>query len=127
MLLVSATNMNRKGIALAVVLLLAVLAPATAIIGFCTRMPCCSHAAADAAPSFATERTDCCTTITCYDAPTAKLMNRAASPDVVVHTPALLAVATTISAPPVARREVVDTSPPTSPRQRLAVLSVLLI
>ena len=44
MLLVSASKMNRKGLALVIVLFLAGLAPAAAIIGFCTRMPCCNHA-----------------------------------------------------------------------------------
>lgn len=125
MLLVSASKMNRKSIALAIVLLLAGLAPATAIIGFCTRMPCCSHQS-DAAIAFSTERTDCCTTVACYDSPSAKLSNRAASADVVFGIPALVAVAVVLETP-VAEREVIDPSPPASARQRLAALSVLRI
>lgn len=126
MLLVSASKMNRKPIALSIVLLLAGLAPATAIIGFCTRMPCCSHAASDASIAFSTERTDCCTTITCYDSPSAKLANRTASADVVFGVPALVTLAAT-PAPPVRTRELIDPSPPEGARQRLAAISVLRI
>ena len=126
MLLVSASKMNRKAIALAIVLLLAGLAPAMAIIGFCTRMPCCSHAASETMAAFSTERTDCCTTITCYQSPSAKLANRVASADVVFPAPALVAVASTTAAPTVTAR-VIDTSPPATVRQRLAALSVLRI
>ena len=37
------STMIRKPLTVAIVLLLAGLSPAAAIIGFCTRMPCCSH------------------------------------------------------------------------------------
>ena len=57
-------EMHRKPLALAIVLIIAGLAPATAIIGFCKRMPCCSHTA-DVSAALSTERTDCCTTVTC--------------------------------------------------------------
>src|SRR5204862_6169837 len=72
MLLVSGSMMNRRALALTIVLLLAGLAPASAIIGFCSRMPCCSHAA-DAAAAFSTERDDCCTTIACYESSSTEL------------------------------------------------------
>src|SRR4051812_5620813 len=58
--LILRTTMLRKPLTLAIVLVIAGLAPAAAIIGFCTRMPCCSHAA-NATPALATERGDCCT------------------------------------------------------------------
>jgi hypothetical protein len=125
MLLASASKMNRKPIALAIVLLLAGLAPATVIIGFCTRMPCCSHKS-DSTVAFSTERNDCCTTITCYESPSAKLSNRAACADVVFAAPALLAVTLT-AVPPTLTAEVIDTSPPASARQQLAALSILRI
>ncbi|HEX3583489.1 MAG TPA: hypothetical protein VH087_17085 [Thermoanaerobaculia bacterium] len=118
--------MSRKSTALAIVLLLAVLAPATAIIGFCTRMPCCSHAASETMAALSTERTDCCTTITCYESPSANLANRVASADAGFAAPALVAVAPTTAAPTVTA-QVIDTSPPASARQRLAALSVLRI
>jgi hypothetical protein len=114
----------RRVLALAVVLILAGLAPASAIIGFCTRMPCCSHGS-DAATAIATERNDCCTTITCFDSPSAKLANGTSSSDVFA-TPALVAIAA-IPAAPVLTREVTGTSPPATARQRLAALSTLLI
>lgn len=118
--------MNRKAIALAIVLLIAGLAPASAIIGFCTRMPCCSHAPSDNLATFSTDGTDCCTTITCHPSPSAKLATRAVSVDVAFAAPALLPVAT-VSSASVTSREVADTSPPVTVRQRLAALSTLLI
>src|SRR5213075_2175775 len=84
------STMIRKPLTVAIVLLLAGLAPAAAIIGFCTRMPCCSHRP-DAALALATERGDCCTTITCYDAPAAKLITSSAVAALAL-APALAAV-----------------------------------
>ena len=126
MLLVTASKMNRKPIALAIVLLIAGLAPASAIIGFCTRMPCCNHAAA-APLAFATEATDCCTTITCYESPSAKLTNGTASSYTLLATPALVSAALIAPSPQFIAREVVDPSPPVGTRHRLAILSTLLI
>jgi hypothetical protein len=126
MLLVSMSKMNRKSIALAIVLLLAGLAPATAIIGFCTRMPCCSHAPSDNLAAFSTEGTNCCTAITCYESQSAKISNRVAAADVVFAPPALVAVAST-TIPPTVTVDAIDTSPPATARQRLAALSVLRI
>src|SRR4051794_5271894 len=65
------TTLIRKTLTAAFVLLLAGLAPAAAVIGFCTRMPCCSHTGSDSvvAPD---KDADCCTTVTCYDVPAAK-------------------------------------------------------
>jgi len=125
MLLVTASKMSRKPLALVIVLLIAGLAPAAAIIGFCTRMPCCNHASA-ATLAFSTEATDCCTTITCYESPSAKLAIHTASADSALHTPALTAVAATPSRPG-ATSKPIDTSPPAGARQRLAAFSVLRI
>lgn len=125
MLLVSTSKMNRKLFAMAIVLILAGLAPATGIVGFCTRMPCCSHSS-DAGASFATERNDCCTTITCYDSPSAKLANGTSSAYVVLATPAPAAVAAALAVPALTR-EIIDPSPPATARQRLSALSTLLI
>lgn len=127
MLLVVTSKMNRKPLALAIVLILVVLAPATAIIGFCARMPCCSHASF-ASLAFATERADCCTTITCYESPSAK-MTKAGSPDAaaVVAAPTLVATAPVPPHAPSVALAVVDTSPPLTVRHRLAALSILLI
>jgi hypothetical protein len=126
MLLVSASMMNRRALALAIVLLIAGLAPASAIIGFCTRMPCCSHAP-DAALALATERGDCCTTITCYDTPAAKVTTGASAAASAAVAPALAAVVPALRLAPHVAHTFTDTSPPRAVSDRLAVLSILLI
>jgi len=118
--------MNRKSLALAVVLLLAGLAPASAIIGFCTRMPCCHHAAARHA-AIGTTTTDCCTTIACYESPSARIASPGAS--LSTATIAAMAVAPLALAPSdrVAGAPTIEPSPPPPTGQRLAILSTLLI
>jgi hypothetical protein len=120
-------TVNRKLFPFAIVLLLAGLAPATAIIGFCARMPCCGHEAA-ASLAMSTDRADCCTTIACYESPSATLSTTAVAPLSLLAMPALLSNAPVLptaarSAPPTP----IDTSPPLPTRDRLAVLSTLLI
>jgi hypothetical protein len=128
MLLASAITMNRKALALAIVLLIAGLAPATAIIGFCARMPCCSHGSNATTDVLSTERNDCCTTIACYESPSLKLSTAPTSADAVLAAPALvITAAPTIAPAPIVTQAVADTSPPLSSRHRLAVLSTLLI
>ena len=117
-------EMSRKALAAMVVLLLAGLSPAAAIIGFCSRMPCCSHAAATRHVSASS--TDCCATITCYDAPSAKL--NPGSAERVVAAPFMVSVAsiaTAINASP--SIHLPDPSPPRRLPARLAVLSILII
>jgi hypothetical protein len=118
--------MNRKALALTILLLIGGLAPATAIIGFCTRMPCCSHAS-NATTAFSTERNDCCTTIACYESPSLKLATAPTSADALLSTPALITVAPAPAPAPLIAQAFADTSPPVPARQRLAVLSTLLI
>jgi hypothetical protein len=128
MLLASAITMNRKALALAIVLLVAGLAPASAIIGFCARMPCCSHPSNATTAAFSTERNDCCTTIACYESPSLKLSAAPTSADAVLATPALIITTAPAIAPaPIVTQAFADTSPPLSSRHRLAVLSTLLI
>ena len=115
----------RKPLTVAIVLMIAALAPLAAIIGFCTQMRCCSHAA-ETTLAVATDRGDCCTTITCYDAAPAKLTAAALSTP--SATPAPLAVRSV--GPRVALRlahTFTDTSPPRAVADRLAILSLLLI
>jgi hypothetical protein len=119
------STMTRKPLTLAIVLLIAGLAPLAAIIGFCTQMRCCSHAA-EATIAVTTERGDCCTTITCYDAAPAKLTTAAASAPAVATSP----LAVRSAAPRMAlrlARTFTDTSPPRAIADRLAILSLLLI
>lgn len=125
MLLVT-PSMNRRTLALAIVLLLAGLAPATAIIGFCARMPCCSHARSETAAALSAERNDCCASMTCYESPSASLSNRVASANIVFAPPAIVAVAPSVE-PHALTAAVIDISPPASARQRLSALSILRI
>ena len=118
--------MNRKPLALAIILIIAALAPATAIIGFCTRMPCCSHRGA-AAVTFSTERADCCTTITCDDSPSAKLTIGTSPASGLFARRALVSAAPAHMITVSLARVAVDTSPPMTMQHRLAALSTLLI
>ena len=118
--------MNRKPLALAIMLIIAALAPATAIIGFCTRMPCCSHAP-EATVALATERGDCCTTITCYETPSAKLTTGVSSAASAAIAPALAAVVPALCLAPAVAHTFTDPSPPRAVSDKLAVLSILLI
>lgn len=116
--------MNRKPLALAIMLVIAGLAPAAAIVGFCARMPCCEHSA-PAPVVLSTQTDDCCTTITCYETPSVKLTKRASS-DAVLTMPAVVSVPI-VASRACTEREFVDTSPPLGTRHRLAILSILLI
>jgi hypothetical protein len=126
MLLVSSSTMNRKSLALVIVLLITGLAPASAIIGFCSRMPCCLHAS-DTTAEFSTERNDCCTTIACYESPSLKLTTAPTSADALLAVQALITIAPAPRPAPLAAQAFADTSPPLPVRHRLAVLSTLLI
>ena len=123
---VSTSTMNRKSLALMIVLLIAGLAPATAIIGFCARMPCCSHVSEEAT-AFSTERNDCCTTIACYESPSLELTTAPTSADALFAAPVVITVAPAPSRAPLLAEAFADTSPPVPVRHRLAILSTLLI
>jgi hypothetical protein len=119
------TTLIRKTLTAAFVLVLTGLAPAAAVIGFCTRMPCCSHIASDSVAA-QDKGADCCTAITCYDAPAAKpatsatVMNNSVASTTLAAGPRLPHFA------PVPRA-FSDASPPRGIGGRLAILSVLLI
>ena len=115
--------MSRKAFAAIIVLLLAGLTPATAIIGFCARMPCCSHPPAPI--HVTTDPGDCCTTVTCYDVPSAKLNAQSAVVYVAARAfivgPAIAPVTPPITLP------LPDPSPPPPVTARLAILSILIV
>jgi hypothetical protein len=69
---------------------------------------------------------DCCTSITCYESPSAKLATTA-GPLSVLAVPMALDVVPALPPPPAIAARPVDTSPPRATRDRLAQLSVLLI
>lgn len=119
--------MMRKVLALLVVVIASGLAPATAVIGFCAKMPCCFGEAGDG-PALTANMADCCTTISCYEGPPHDL----AVSGKVKAFPATTLVTTLPFAPAipqaaVARRTFDDTSPPPTTRERLSSLSVFLI
>lgn len=119
--------MTRKVLALAVVLIVSSVAPATAVIGFCAKMPCCfgdSHEG----PVLGANDADCCTTISCYEAPSHELTVTAkAKTATITAAPTVLPVVAAVPPMRVERRAFDDTSPPPTTRQRLSSLSILLI
>jgi hypothetical protein len=117
--------MNRRALAFAIVLLIAGLAPATAIIGFCARMSCCRYA--DTTAALGTETRDCCTTLACYESPTARLTSTFALAAALVAAPALPVIAPAAPVPLRVGSVRSDRSPPPDVGVRLAVLSTLLI
>ena len=119
--------MMRKALALMVVLIFSGLAPATAVIGFCAKMPCCFGDAHDGVV-LASSNADCCTTISCYEAPSHELTVSAKAKNATATAPAMSPVMVAFAmTPPIARRAFDDTSPPPSTKQRLSSLSILLI
>lgn len=126
MLLASSIPMTRKVLALVVVLIASSVAPATAVIGFCARMPCCFGEAHDGS-ALATNNAGCCTTISCYEAPSHELTVTAKAKIFTVATPAMLPVRVAAPAAHVVRGTFDDTSPPLTTNQRLSSLSIFLI
>ena len=122
----SCSTMHRKPLSLVIVLLLAGLAPATAIIGFCARMPCCAHAPADSL-AVTTPSADCCTTIACYESPSGKLAPGASAAPTFISASALVNTPALLAPPALAALVPIDTSPPRTAQHRLALLSVFLI
>ena len=126
MLLSSSQPTMRKALAALVILVVAGLAPATALAAFCAKMPCCFGEAHDG-PAFDRSTTDCCNTISCYEPP---------PNDFTVAAKAKVFVATTHAVFPASlvSRQVVpldrmlcDHPPPRTGTERLSTLSVFLI
>lgn len=115
----------RQMFALMVILTIACISPATAVIGFCAKMPCCFGEAQEA-PALGTPMADCCTTINCYEAPS---VESTASSKVEVFTSTMPVWSANIAVSQVntARQLFEDTSPPITTSQRLSSLSILLI
>ena len=126
MVLAASVAVTRNVLAIAVVLLIAGLAPATAVIGFCAKMPCCFDDPHDG-PALATNRADCCTTITCYEAPshdlTATAKVKMAAAMTIDASPGVI----TLPVVPAGSRTFESSSPPPTTSQRLSTLATLLI
>lgn len=126
MLLRSLAQMKRKTLALIVILIVTGLAPATAVLGFCAKMPCCFTEPHDG-PALSVDMSDCCNTISCYEAPTHESTASASAHALTAAAPAVLPLATLVPEPPAVQHIFVDLSPPRTTSDRLASLSVLLI
>jgi len=125
MRLVSVSSMLRKVFALMVILTITGVAPATAVIGFCAKMPCC-FGEAQQAPALGTPMADCCTTINCYEAPSLE-STASAKAKVFTSTMPVWSANIAVSQVNTARQTFEDTSPPITTSQRLSSLSILLI
>ncbi len=89
------------------------------------------HGSGRAGGGLSPATTNCCTAITCYDSPAAKLTARTGSGNAAGNAATVVlpvAVAHSIASPQAAaRRDRLDSSPPRAGRHRLAILSTLLI
>lgn len=120
--------MSRKVLAFLVILVVTGLTPATAVLGFCAKMPCCfTDEDHDGRPVIGADMADCCSTINCYEAPSHDLTVSAKAKLFTGSVAAVLPIATAVVPPPVVRHVFVDLSPPRTMSDRLASLSVLLI
>ncbi|MDP9190232.1 MAG: hypothetical protein M3P06_00835 [Acidobacteriota bacterium] len=121
----SSSSFARKALALLIVVIATGLAPATAVIGFCAKLPCCFGEMSE--PVLATGMAGCCSTISCYEAPSHDLTVTA---KVKAVPPARFEF---LSAPlprpqvSAARLSFDDTSPPPTTCERLSSLSTFLI
>ena len=127
MVLPSFASMSRKALALLVISIAVGLGPATAVLGFCAKMPCCFSEGHDGGPAIAVNMADCCTTINCYEAPSNELTVSAKAKLFTGSTAAVLPAVPAIPAAPVVHRVFHDVSPPPTTAERLASLSVFLI
>lgn len=128
MLLASLSLMSRKVLVFLVILVVTGLTPATAVLGFCAKMPCCfTDADHDGGPVIGADMSDCCNTISCYEAPPHESTAGAKAQALAADAPAELPVANIVLAPRAVQHVFVDLSPPRTTSDRLASLSVLLI
>lgn len=118
--------MTRKALALLIVVIATGLSPATAIIGFCAKMPCCFEEEA-AGPALDVDVADCCSTISCYEAPSNELTTKSTVKVSLVTTPIVAVLSAAPIAPAYPVRTFDDTSPPKTVSERLSTLSTLLI
>jgi hypothetical protein len=117
----------RKTLALTIVLVVSSLAPTTAILGFCAKMPCC-FGETEERPALATNMPDCCSTINCYEVPPHELAAAGKAKTFTVTTLATPPVAPATPQVSIARPLTSDdTSPPRTTSERLSTLSIFLI
>jgi hypothetical protein len=119
----------RKALVLVTAVLIIGVVPATAVIGFCAKMPCCFASPAETSVPFAVGQPDCCDSINCAETPAQELGLSTAVKSLtaglaVVQQP----TAAIVNAPALLARDLHDLAPPPpTARQRLSGLSLLLI
>lgn len=120
----------RKALVLIVAVLIIGVVPATAVIGFCAKMPCCFPKPSPAGTvSLKAAAQDCCTSIACAETSPQKL-DRTPSLKSPTTNPLVLAATAAVvpDAPALLVRDYHDLAPPPpTVRQRLSVFSLLLI
>lgn len=123
-------DVMRKALVLVLAVLILGVVPATAVIGFCAKMPCCFADPQDSQGlAFSAPMADCCDSITCAETQPQELGLSSAVKmvaKVLSATPELAMVVAAMPGLQVAGY--IDTSPPPpSQHQRLSTLSAFLI
>lgn len=119
----------RKPLVLVVAVLIIGVVPATAVIGFCAKMPCCFAHQREVPVELTAANPDCCNSISCAETP-AQEFDRASSAKSLTQSLLVFPefVAVVPAAPALLVRDYHDLAPPPpTARQRLSVLSLLLI
>jgi len=103
------------------------LAPATAIAGFCAKMPCCFGQASEGKGSQRLAESDCCNTISCAEAPPQEITLSETAKQFASNAPVTFAAAVDAPHTPFVCRTFADSSPPRTSSERLSALSTFLI
>ena len=119
-------TMLRKTLAMLIVLIVAGFEPAMAGVAFCAQSSCCAAEAGHGAPS-SLDQPDCCSTVSCYEAPPADAAVSVEAKVWAAPAPALVRVASVSPRPSAPRIAVHVTSPPPTMSERLSSLSIFLI
>ena len=122
----SSLFVTRKIFVFVIVLIISGVAPATAVLGFCAKMPCCFNEPNEG-PVIGADTAHCCSTISCYEAPSNELTVSAKAKSIVSPALAVMPFTTTIPNIHEVGRAFDDGSPPRTTQQRLSSLSTFLI
>jgi hypothetical protein len=118
----------RKAIIATVVLLIALSSPLSAVVGFCAKMPCCESHEASHDAKLAAPAADCCTAVSCADAPPGYQQTSAtvhyAAGAILFCTVSMHVTLPLISA---SSWRGIGPSPPSGVGDRLSLLSIFLI
>jgi hypothetical protein len=119
----------RKALMLVFAVLIIGAVPASAVIGFCAKMPCCFAHEREAPVELTAAYPDCCDSISCAETPNQKL-DRSSSAK--APTLSFVVFSQTVAIVPATHaltiRDYHDLAPPPpTARQRLSAISLLLI